>query len=92
MQVRKRTGYMLRCSGQVDFDGDAMGLLISLDDTMAKLMEPLQPHKSAFEISRYRSISSNISIPKPVVATISAHLAAPSGRVDQTAMEEFALL
>lgn len=67
-----------------------MGLVLALDETMAKLLLPLQPHKSAFDISRYRSISSNISIPKPVVATISSSLATPSGRRDQTLMEEFA--
>lgn len=74
-----------------DFDGDAMGLVLSLDKTMAGLILPLAPHKSAFDISRYRGLSSNNSIPKPVVATISSWLASKSGRTDQSAMAEFAL-
>lgn len=68
-----------------------MGLVLALDETMAKMIEPLAPHKSAFDISRYRSLSSNNSLPKPVIATISSHLSGQSGKTDVSLMEEFAI-
>ena len=68
-----------------------MGLVLAVDETMARMIEPLAPHKSAFDISRYRGLSSNNSLPKPVIATISAHLSGNSGKTDTSLMEEFAI-
>ena len=82
----------MRCHLRVKIlgcDGDAMALILTLDKTMSDMIEPLSPHKSAFDISRYRSLSSNNSIPKPVVATISSSLSGSSGKTDQSLMKEF---
>lgn len=70
---------------------DAMGLSLAMDETMAKMIEPLAPHKSAFDISRYRSLSTNNSLPKPVIATISSYLSSCSGKTDTSLMQEFAI-
>ncbi len=54
-----------------DFDGDALNFSISLDNTMAAMWLNLEPHNNVFVAQEPRKISSNISIPKPVIASIS---------------------
>lgn len=53
-----------------DFDGDAMGCTLSIDNHIAKGLENLAPHKSSFDFDSYRGVSSNLLMPKPVVSTI----------------------
>ena len=54
-----------------DFDGDALNFTLTLDDNLSELFKHLQPHKSAFELDKPKTISGNMSMPKTVVATIS---------------------
>ena len=54
-----------------DFDGDALNLILLLDEKLYELTKTLKPHHNIFEPKRPRKISSNIEIPKPVIATIS---------------------
>lgn len=54
-----------------DFDGDALNYSISLDNTMAQMWLNLEPHNNVFVAQEPRKISGNISMPKPVIASIS---------------------
>lgn len=54
-----------------DFDGDEMNVLLALDDTVADLWYTLAPHYNVVAPSKYRSLTGNMAIPKPVIATIS---------------------
>ena len=51
-------------------DGDAIGLLLCLDGVMAKEVNRLQPHYNVTDMSKPRSISNVMAIPKPVIANI----------------------
>jgi hypothetical protein len=53
-----------------DFDGDQLNGTLSIDNYTADELESLAPHKSVFDLNSPRSVSKNLSIPKPVVSTI----------------------
>lgn len=72
-----------------DFDGDACSCMLLLDEVMSVEMNHFKPHKSTFDVNKIRSVSSNLSIPKPVVATISAWIHEEDEVVDQSRMLEF---
>lgn len=52
-----------------------MNISLAIDRKMEKLWEPLAPHFNVFVADKPGSISKNISIPDPVIATISNWLA-----------------
>jgi len=62
-----------------DFDGDELNVTIGLDKHITKLWYGLSPHKNVFMLTKPRSISNNISIPKPVIAAISNFLDSKKG-------------
>lgn len=53
-----------------DFDGDMMAFALLLDNKMTKLMETLEPHFSALNFDEPFTISSDLAIFKPAIATI----------------------
>lgn len=68
-----------------------MAATLANDNTMAMLLEPLKPHKSAHSITKYRTMSGNFGWPKPVVAMISAGLGKETNLGSIEAMAEFAI-
>ena len=59
------------------FDGDAINFSLALDNFVAKEYDNLAPHKSVFSLDKPFEVSGNLSMPKPVVSTISSFLHAP---------------
>lgn len=57
-----------------DFDGDAMNVMLMLDEYLASYMERLAPHTSALDLNEPRRISRNLALPNPLVATVSNYL------------------
>lgn len=53
-----------------DFDGDQLNGTLSLDHWTAEQLHALAPHMSVFDLNAPRQVSKNLSMPKPVVATI----------------------
>lgn len=60
-----------------DFDGDQLNGTLSLDLMTAEELKALAPHKSVFDLNNPRAVSRNLSMPKPVVATIANWLHHP---------------
>lgn len=60
-----------------DFDGDEMNLSLVLDEFMDKKTDRLQPHNSVFTMARPMKIGGFLSIPKPLISTISNWLTEP---------------
>lgn len=60
-----------------DFDGDAINFMLHLDNEMAEALYPLSPHMSVFDLREPRKVSSNLSMPKPVVSTIANWMHSP---------------
>jgi len=56
-----------------------MNVSLAIDHYMADQWYGLAPHKNVFELTRPREISGNISLPKPVVATISNFVSSRRG-------------
>jgi hypothetical protein len=56
------------------FDGDALNISISTDNDIVRHWQALAPHKNVFEMTSPREISGNISMPKPVISTMSNFL------------------
>lgn len=54
-----------------DFDGDALNYSISIDQFLADSWKTLEPHHNIFMADTPHAISDNISIPKPVISSIS---------------------
>ena len=54
-----------------DFDGDALNLTLILDDRMYRAAQRLAPHLGVLSLREPRALSKNITLPAPVVATIS---------------------
>lgn len=73
----------------VDFDGDATGVMFLLDEVANKAAATLQPHYSVFDMDKPRSVSSVMSIPKPVIANINNWYYTPDVNVNQSLMEQF---
>ncbi len=64
LHILSVTGY------NADYDGDQLNGTLSLDNWTAEELRHLAPHKSAFDLNAPRMVSRNLSMPKPVVATI----------------------
>lgn len=74
-----------------DFDGDEMAFVMGGDEEMVMQLEPLKPHKNVFDLSRYRELSGNISITKPVSAMWSSALESGPRKAPTAAMAKFAV-
>jgi hypothetical protein len=61
-----------------DFDGDAMNLVLALDNASALAWMALAPHTSMIDINQSRKLSQAAAMPKPVVTTINAWLTEPN--------------
>lgn len=66
-----------------------MASMLCVDKDMEAMFEPLKPHKSMHSVTKYRTLSPNISWPKPVVATFSASLSKQPRASTGVGMEEF---
>lgn len=60
-----------------DFDGDQLNGTLSIDHMTAEELRRLAPHMSTFGLDEPRAVSRNLSMPKPVVATISEWIHQP---------------
>jgi hypothetical protein len=69
-----------------DYDGDALNYSIALDNYLGDLWSTLEPHNNIFLINSPNEISDNISIPKPVISTMSSWLSS-SEHVDNNKLE-----
>ena len=49
---------------------DQINFTLSLDNYTTDALKALSPHKSVFGLDEPREVSSNLAMPKPVVATI----------------------
>lgn len=54
----------------LDFDGDAMTVTLSLDNKTAEVYKNFAPHQNGFSMNKPFEVSSNCWLPKPVIATI----------------------
>jgi hypothetical protein len=59
------------------FDGDQLNGTLSLDHWTTEELRALAPHKSVFDLNAPRQVSKNLSMPKPVVATIANGIHSP---------------
>ena len=57
-----------------DYDGDELNIFLPMDNEMTFYLENLAPHKSSFSLSAPKTLSRNMSIPKPVISTMSSWL------------------
>ncbi len=55
---------------------DQLNGTLSLDNYTANELEALAPHKSVFDLNAVKKVSVNLSMPKPVVATIANWISA----------------
>lgn len=62
-----------------DFDGDQLNGTLSLDRKTHEALRKLAPHMSTFDLNEPRAVSKNLSMPKPVVATIANWMHDPAG-------------
>lgn len=53
-----------------DFDGDQLNGTLSIDHMTADELYKLSPHMSTLDLNAPRNVATNLSMPKPVVATI----------------------
>jgi hypothetical protein len=60
-----------------DFDGDAINFSLAIDNYVADAYKNLEPHKSVFSLDEPFKVSSNLSMPKPVISTISNFIGTP---------------
>lgn len=52
-----------------DFDGDALNIKLILDNYLTQELHGMRPHLGVLDVGGARKISSNISIPAPILAT-----------------------
>lgn len=57
-----------------DFDGDELNLMTILDHEIHRALYPLAPHMSSLDVTKPRSLSSNLKLQPPVAATINTWL------------------
>lgn len=62
---------------------DALQFSLTIDQRMEKEFEHLAPHMSTFGMEKPRSISDTLTIPKPVVGSISNWLEYKGAQTDQ---------
>lgn len=75
-----------------DFDGDQLNFTLQLDNMTSKAFRPLAPHMSTFDLNAPRKVSKNLSMPKPVVATIASWMHRPLGEPDPIKYAKMAAL
>lgn len=68
---------------------DQLNGTLSVDQYIAKKMENLAPHKSAFDLSSPRTISRNLAIPNPVVSTIASWVHSRDAKIVDPGVEKF---
>ncbi|MNU19667.1 bifunctional DNA-directed RNA polymerase subunit beta/beta' [compost metagenome] len=61
-----------------DFDGDQLNGTLTLDLLTTEALQRLAPHMSTFDLNEPRRVSKNLSMPKPVVASISSWVHSPA--------------
>lgn len=54
------------------FDGDQLNFSLAIDNYIAEQYRHLAPHKSVFGLSEPYKVEDTITIPKPVIGTISS--------------------
>jgi hypothetical protein len=74
------------------FDGDNMNVTLAIDNYLANLWKNLAPHTNVFTADRPHQISGNISIPKPVIATMSWWLEGEDQHIDPVKLQRFMAL
>lgn len=50
---------------------DEINCTVPLDEMLGNELRHLEPHKSVFDLNEPKAVSSNLAMPKPVVASIS---------------------
>ena len=65
-----------------DFDGDQLNGTLAIDLMTAEQLRKLAPHMSVFGLDTPRAVTRNLSIPKPVVATIANWIHWPDNEVE----------
>jgi len=65
-----------------DFDGDQLNCTHAIDGWSADKLQKLAPHMSVFGLDQPRAVSRNLSMPKPVVATIASWMHRPLDPAD----------
>lgn len=73
-----------------DFDGDALHVMLLLDDDMVQKTATLQGHYNVWDMSKPRNSSDAMSIPKPVVANINRYFHGAPTQGDPRLMEQYA--
>jgi hypothetical protein len=53
-----------------DFDGDQLNGILSLDWEMNKRLEPLASHLSLMDLNKPYSVSRDVALPAPILATL----------------------
>jgi hypothetical protein len=82
-----------RALSEHTFDGDQLNGTLSLDNYVSEELEKLAPHMSVFDLNAPRSVSKNLSMPKPVVATIANWMHSMKDRpLDQEKLARMAAL
>lgn len=51
-----------------------MNFTLSLDNDVSEKLKSLAPHKGVFDLDGVREVSRNLSMPKPVIATIAGFM------------------
>lgn len=59
------------------FDGDQLNCTLSMDGMIAAELSNLDAHKSTYGLDEPWVVTSNLSMSKPVIATISYYMASP---------------
>lgn len=71
-----------------DFDGDQLNGTLAIDIMTAEELRKLAPHQSTFNMKSPRQVAVNLSMPKPVIATIANWMHYPDdGTADPVKLE-----
>ena len=73
-----------------DFDGDALHVMLLLDDDMVQKTTTLKGHYNVWDMAKPRSSSDAMSIPKPVIANINRYFHGAPAQGDPRLMEQYA--
>jgi hypothetical protein len=71
---------------------DQLNATLSIDLITAEELQKLAPHMGAFTLDKPYTVSKNISIPAPVVATIANWMEKDQGIPDPVKLERMALI
>ena len=70
---------------------DECNFFLALDESMANEMRHLLPHKSVFDLNEPKAVSNGLSMPKPVIASISGWMHNPE-KVNQDKLKKMSEL